>query len=446
MLHFRRQARFLSPRKRTCLTHTIFMLFLVFPSHSFCSFPFNIYRKQAISLAATSSKHLKEEQQRRPPKRKKIKRENAKTRLARAAANAAALYPEDISATSSQVSPALGSLLKLTHAIDEQLRQQQATNFSPKPSLQPQDSMSSLLDFNEEHACHNTCYTVALVFGKALQDDQVTAEYAARIRSLVILLIEEPNTVDVVCFCGSISGENYIADADAGYTFFRHLCASHSVDLSTVNIFIDRTAKDEASAISNTVKHLQAYYVSDWLKESSLEESAVDEYGQPRTRSRKRIQIHLSLISTGYHLCNLNDIHHRSPGQSLLRPVELMRRVYSSFAQYEVWDDDDDDDATEASTGIVETSWSYRYATYPYFYANEDAVAFMARCYLLGEELMPLVVNLKGVVQEVHHGVNNIFVCERRVTCSLVSSLLLYVHNVILTPLTHITERILSTR
>jgi hypothetical protein len=46
--------------------------------------------------------------------------------------------------------------------------------------------------------------------------------------------------------------------------------------------------------------------------------------------------------------------------------------------------------------GIVETLWSYRYATYPYLYAKEDAVVFMVQCYLLGQELMPLLINLKG--------------------------------------------------
>jgi hypothetical protein len=346
-------------------------------------------------LDATSSRRLKE-QNKRPKKQKK--RENAKTRLARAAANAAALYPKQ-PFLETQQQPALGSLQQLTHAIDAQLLQNKANNFSRM--MQPQDSMSSLLDFNTEHENNPSYYTVALVFGKALQQDQVTAEYAARIRALVQYMMEENLHVDALCFCGPKTGDNHLATADAGYTFFRHLCASHNVDLSAVNIIMDRTSKDEAAVLVHLAKHLQAYYIADWLKEAALEETAPanDKYSLARNL-RKKIHVHLELISTGYHLCNLNDIHHRSPGQSFLRPVELMRREYSSFAQYEVWDDDDDDEIAEERGGIVETSWSYRYATYPYLYAKEDAVAFMARCYLLGQELMPLFINLKGVVQE----------------------------------------------
>jgi hypothetical protein len=51
--------------------------------------------------------------------------------------------------------------------------------------------------------------------------------------------------------------------------------------------------------------------------------------------------------------------------------------------------------------GIVETSWVFRYATYPYAYTNEDTLAFMGECYLLSEELLPLYVNLKAVVDDV---------------------------------------------
>lgn len=66
---------------------------------------------------------------------------------------------------------------------------------------------------------------------------------------------------------------------------------------------------------------------------------------------------------------------------------------------------DPDDDfhvrKEQKTTGIVETLWNYRYASYPYLYAKDETVEFMARAYLLGEELRPLYVNLRGVVNEV---------------------------------------------
>ncbi len=80
------------------------------------------------------------------------------------------------------------------------------------------------------------------------------------------------------------------------------------------------------AVLVHLVKHLQTHFVPDWLQEAALEEMpAANEYSLDARNARKMIHVHLELISTGYHLCNLNDVHHRSPGQSLLRPVELMR-------------------------------------------------------------------------------------------------------------------------
>jgi hypothetical protein len=139
-----------------------------------------------------ASHHLK--QQSKQP------RENAKTRLA----CAAALYPKphSLATNQQQQQQSLGLLQQLTHAIDEQLLQK-TNNFSSKPMMQPQDSMSSLLDFNTEHENTKSCYTVALVFDKALQQDQVTVEYAARIQTLVQYMMQEQQQVHVIGFCGT---------------------------------------------------------------------------------------------------------------------------------------------------------------------------------------------------------------------------------------------------
>ena len=48
----------------------------------------------------------------------------------------------------------------------------------------------------------------------------------------------------------------------------------------------------------------------------------------------------------------------------------------------------------------VDTTWSFQYSTYPFLHGEEDAVVFLGRCYLLGEELTPLLLNMRGVVEK----------------------------------------------
>ena len=51
--------------------------------------------------------------------------------------------------------------------------------------------------------------------------------------------------------------------------------------------------------------------------------------------------------------------------------------------------------------GAVDVSWSFQYATYPFLYSSDDAIAFLGKCFLLGEELIPILANMKGVVDQV---------------------------------------------
>jgi hypothetical protein len=353
-------------------------------------------------VKATSSSDLKKER-----KRRKDEPQDMVKRLARAAANAAALYPPP--PPPPQRGP-IGNLQKLTKVIDEQLLLSKRTDLLSTPT-QAYDSMSALLRSNDENKPSSPQpFHVAVVFGKALQEDQVTVEYAARIRSLVELLLNvrkdgdgpnDQNEIQVVCFCGSTAPDNHIADADAGYVFFRHLCAANNVQIHTLGIYIDRTSKEEGTALQNVMNYLQTHHVPHWLSMSGTEESAVDEYGLERRAPRKKIHLHISLISTSHHLCNLNDIHHRSPGQSLLRPMKVLKKEYSSNSFLNDWEEDVGDQKSKSRAGIVETSWSFRYVPYPYLSTDDDSLAFMGRCYRLGEELYPLFINLKGIVNEV---------------------------------------------
>ena len=47
-------------------------------------------------------------------------------------------------------------------------------------------------------------------------------------------------------------------------------------------------------------------------------------------------------------------------------------------------DDCGNDDEFPVTRGIVSSSWSFQYATYPYLYARDDATVFLGKCYLLG--------------------------------------------------------------
>lgn len=173
-------------------------------------------------------------------------------------------------------------------------------------------------------------------------------------------------------------------------------------------------------------------YIPKWL-----EDVPANEKSSYSDDDAKKIAVHFSLVSTEYHLCNLNDVHHRSPRQSLLKPIEAMAddgsgsrsgglsRRGSQFGvrssgfledSNDYFDEDDwDGDQYNPLRGrqyqassmyrssqdiVVETSWSFQYATYPFLYAQDEAVVFLGKCFLLAEELMPLLVNMKGVVEE----------------------------------------------
>ena len=320
----------------------------------------------------------------------------------------------------------MGSLRQLTKVIDKQLfasgpRGVWKSNYprAEGPLVhQARDSMSSLLGYNQvkgdwkSHSSMST-YNVALVFGKRLVNDQITVEYASRIRTLVKLFKNEPEfRPSLVCFCGGrSSANNHVADADAGYLFFRHICNINGINLSGVNVFIDNISTTDEEAIRRVTNEVMHNYAPEWLQRSNnkiLSMNTATDHNLPKTsggqhppydgnthkkdktmesydrqlmnlRNRmNKIQVHFTLVSTEYYLCNINDIHHRSPNQSLLKAIEKMG----------------------VNTNL-ETSWSFQYATYPFVYSKDEAVMFLGKCYLLGEELVPLMLNLRGVVDSV---------------------------------------------
>ena len=210
------------------------------------------------------------------------------------------------------------------------------------------------------------------------------------------------------------------------------MCEAQGIDLEGVEVLIDSKSRDEAEAVYRVTEGVKNKYIPTWL-----EDVPANEKSSFSDDDAKKIAVHFSLVSTEYHLCNLNDVHHRSPRQSLLKPIEAMAddgsgsrsggssRRGSQFGvrssgfledSNDYFDEDDwDGDQYNPLRGrqyqassmyrssqdiVVETSWSFQYATYPFLYAQDEAVVFLGKCFLLAEELMPLLVNMKGVVEE----------------------------------------------
>ena len=306
----------------------------------------------------------------------------------------------------------VGDLTQLTEAIDERLQEKQRSSSEINNGLikQSRDSMGALLGYNSDSEIRpKSGHEIVVVFGKPLIDDQVTVEYASRIRTLALLLKEHELEPDLICFCGDISKGNHISDADAGFLFFKQICADEGISLKDMKLFVDRTSKNESKALQQVATHIMKDHMSDWVAVSIEAESPTDEYGIERRAPRKKVNLHFTLISNEYHLCNLNDVHRRSPNQSPLRPIEMLRTMDRSHQEIRTAYDNDlslfessgtGDRKPSRINGIIDCSWSYKYTTYPYSYTNDDASAFMGRCFLLGEELMPFFINMKGVVAE----------------------------------------------
>eukprot|EP00980_Cylindrotheca_fusiformis_P028152 scaffold22583_cov106-Cylindrotheca_fusiformis.AAC.23 len=287
----------------------------------------------------------------------------------------------------------LPSITKLSQSIDEEL-------LRPRDGYRPSretSSMRLLLDHNDRTEATEIpkkslgLRHVAVVFSKPLREDQITIEYASRLVSLARSMKFDDYKPDMICFCGSSTPAEggLVTDTAAGVIFFRHLCMANDIPLDETILSIIAQKEDGLSWSSKSLHPLVEEvvgrrYLKHWLSHSDVYERPIDEYGLTRQQQRKNIHIHLTLVSTDYHLCNLNDIHVRSPRQSplneLKQEIERIAKVYK---------------------GIAKTTWCFRYATYPYVYSKSEVSAFLGKCYLIAQELRPLLVNLRGVANEV---------------------------------------------
>jgi hypothetical protein len=328
---------------------------------------------------------------------KKFAKDSVVSRLSQAAARAAAvaeekerqgLSPDAVEAKggggdASRQEPKLGSLHQLTKVIDQQL---QAVNSdkknlvadSSKGVLRPaRDSMSSVMKHNFRQPptiIAKSQRHIAAILAKPLMQDQVTTEYANRIRRLVTSMQTENYVPDVVAFIGGTEPGNCVAAADAGYLFFRHLCSSQQVSLDNVTFHLERTSIEE-DALQHLAQHVQKS-VPAWRKaiQNEYDIAPAHDYMSGPPKRPKKLHIQFSLYSSEYHLCQLHDIHARSPGQSKLSVLE--------------------------NWGRVETSWSYVYATTARVTSDHPALAFCGKSFQTVQELVPVLLNLRGVVDD----------------------------------------------
>jgi len=277
----------------------------------------------------------------------------------------------------------LSSIMKLNNVIDEELlrptdgykpsretdsirvllehnNNQNRNSGRPTFNKSVVSSSSSELLKNKKNGKNNdnnmTHKDVAIVFARPLSEDQLTIEYAVRLVSLAKAMKFEGYKPNLICFMGPASS------------------FASSWSPSSLNPVVK--------------KMLNKKYLEKWLEESKAYESDMDEYGMTRQEPRKKIHIHWKLFSTEYHLCNLNDIHIRSPRQS---PLARLMHDLEHAARSEHY-----------RRGIIQTTWSFHYSVYPYVVSsNKEKMkeAFLGKCYLMAQSLVPLLVNLKGVAE-----------------------------------------------
>ncbi|CBJ25541.1 conserved unknown protein [Ectocarpus siliculosus] len=231
----------------------------------------------------------------------------------------------------------------------------------PHPEAEPDEETVRLMQMSEDDQLLNPeLRQVLVVIGKHLIRDQVTVEYASRIRRLVQGLKSGRLQPDLVCFTGGTVRDNRVADASAGYVFFRHLCEQHEVGTENIGILVESESTCTKEALDNVVKEVSR------MEREELHER--EREGEGRSAAWPRQKYHFTLISNEYHLSRIITVHQISETVSLLAPLKLL-----------------------------EASWGYEQVPYPYACSNDDAKEFQANVYKTLEDLVPLQVNVQAV-------------------------------------------------
>lgn len=334
-------------------------------------------------LFATSSSKLKK---RKPQSASKPKKGSVVERLSQAAAHAKQTVEKrtmekalnatrtkskhNKSATpNTDKQETLGSLQSLTAAIEAKLeKSRQQRTFTN----QNRDAMAEVLRHNQDVTDpykSATIKEVAILLTKPLQNDRITTEHANRVRRLVRAIVKENYRPHVICFVGPLCPGNLVADADASYLFFLELCAAQNVPVHGIDIHIVKGSVEEG-ALEQIAFFLKETCSPLWTMDLPRKKDINNHHPQ-------RLHVHFTLVSSEYELCQLNDIHERSPGRSPLRTL------------------------TSWSTRSFETTWSYMYTTtiVPPPESNDVSRMFRTKTFQSGQQLIPVLQHLRGVAE-----------------------------------------------
>ena len=352
--------------------------------------------------------------------------------------------------------------------------QQRFQNHRPQVSVLPRDSMAAIVTHNHQNdvsnngwrfgtstvvyepnvnmttttmqhitaaMSHATIRHVAVVLTKrsiAMNGEHLlTVECARRIQRLVYAIRHENYMPHVIVFVG----EKYVnisapigdvdatySDSDLGYNYFiNSMCRSVDPllhrDLTNVTFHLEQLALSN-NALANIATYIQGNHIEQWFMQAVSEASATThettllQQNQP-PRRRPKLHVQFSLISSDYHLCILNDIHVRSPGQSPLRYFDrwttssIIKNITSSS---KIKGSELNTHVNSYSGVQLETSWTYMYSTTANLHRRTDSdgkniesydvdddaniaiASFSSICYQRAQDLIPVLHNLRGVV------------------------------------------------
>lgn len=303
---------------------------------------------------ATSSSDLKQQKQRTFPK------DSVVSRLKQAVERAKLAKEESASIFSIHPIPKPNdeaTLTQLMGAIDEHLIESSMMRLN-RPSHPARDSMTALMMHNDKTSIPSSCVvrTVAIVLCKPLMDGIISLEQTVRIQRLVTAMndgtLEQPYKI---IFVGSNSSEASMEyfQTISSPNDIKCMAESTSIPDGGLDIICD-ILQDDLECVSERLKHRHIMF-----------------------------HMHFALVSSDYHLCVLNDIHVRSPGQSYLQRLEQ-------------WGVEQSGPSFRPPT--IATSWTYLYAsTVDLKYNDDENLAFVSTCYRRAQQLIPVLMNLRAV-------------------------------------------------
>ncbi len=273
---------------------------------------------------------------------------------------------------------------------------------------------------------------------------RLTVECARRIERLIHAINNEHYTPDVIVFVGekftntsTVTGDcTHTSDANLGFDYFmalvhRSVDPLHRIDLTNVTFHMEELPTS-SNALANIASYIQSNHMIQWFAQAIHEANATaheatlsnnispkNHHNQPHRR-RLKLHVQFALTSSDYHLCILNDIHVRSPGQSPLRFLDrwttssIIKNITTSKVQSSALNLQ-----LHSFAGVqLETSWTYMYSTtanlhrrmgplmfdltVTYYDDDDDAnvaiASFSSICYQRAQDLVPVLQNLRGVV------------------------------------------------